>query len=70
MHSMTVSLEALEKAVTELQEDETAAAAKFTALAEEIKDLESGTVTQEQIDAITTKATEVGNALKTATEAA
>jgi hypothetical protein len=65
-----VALEGLETQVTELQGDETEAAAKFTALAEEIKGLEAGTVTAAQINELAKKAEEVGTELKAATASA
>jgi hypothetical protein len=59
----------LETAITDLEGSEQAAAAEFTVLAEEITGLKAGTITEEQIESLATKAAAVDTALKGATPA-
>lgn len=57
---------ALEEAVNALATAEGAAVAELTVLKEEVAQLTAGEITQEQIDAITGKVTDVATALTTA----
>lgn len=63
-------LTALQASVDSLATAEAAAAGELQALVDEIAALEAGDVTQEQIDAITTRATQVADALNSAVKQA
>lgn len=63
---LMADLAALQAAVDKITASETAAAAELKTLADEVAKLQAGTITQEQVDAITAKVTDVAGALDTA----
>ena len=75
IHRMSQAIEGLTTAVSELEGAETAAAAEFAVLAEEIKALEAkvaegGQITEAEVDSLAAKASAVAAALKAATPGA
>lgn len=67
---LMADLNALQAAVDALVGAEGAAADELVALKDEVAQLTVGTITQEQIDSITSKVTDTATALTQATEAA
>jgi hypothetical protein len=66
VNRLMANVEGLEAAVDALAAAEGAAVAELTALKDEVAQLTAGEITQEQIDGITSKVTDVATALATA----
>lgn len=66
---LVADVQALNDAVAALEASEQAAVQELSDLAGEVAALQAGTITQEQIDSLTGRVTNVATALKTATDA-